>query len=1062
MQFLLRCLLTGLCFLFFNLARGQLITFSVKNESLERVFLLVEQQSSFRFMYSAEQLARSRPVTLSVSSESLKEVLNKIFADQPLGYTIDQSHILVKEKLVVKTDRAISGKVTNEAGLGLAGVTITVSATTLQTATNEAGDYSFTNVPLNAALEVTGAEIESLKVNTGALAVVNVIVRQKVGTLDEAYVIAYGKTTRRLATGTVSNVKKEEIGKQPVSNLLSIIPGRMTGIQVTPLSGTPGAQMTLRIRGQNSLANGNDPLIIVDGVPYPAGSINTTNGAGVPSTALAILNPSDIESISVLKDADATAIYGSRGANGVVLITTRQPRTGKLNLQFRTYAGLGKVSRKLDLLNTPQYLSMRYEAFRNDAFAPSLVSAPDLLRWDTTRYTDWQKELLGNDMHIYDAKLDLSGGNSLTQFQFGAGYHSESTILPDPDFGEQKLSTNLSVHQRTVDGRLRLSFNVSYARNVTNLPQSDITGQILLSPNAPALFTPGGDLNWEQSTWVNPLSLLRKTYRSENETMLNNLSLNWQIIPSLEAKMMLGYTMLRGITNTATPRSSFDPATSFSVSASFGNMSVNTLIWEPQLNYRRQFGHVNFQALAGATLQANRQRSLSQTGTGYASDDLLGSLTAASSISTSGESDIKYRYVGFFGRITTDWRGKYILSLNGRRDGSSRYGPANRFSNFGSAGLAWLFHKETLLSGLPWLSYGKLKTSAGITGNDQIMDYNYMDLYSTTSYPYQGVTPFQPTQLFNPYYTWEKVRKFEVGIDLGFLKDRILLGAALYYNRTDNQLVQYGLPPSTGFNSVLKNLPAKIENKGLELELTIVPIQSGDWKWTSLFNLTVPRNRLVSFDNFEQSTYANTYVIGQSLFISKRLQFLGVDQNTGLYTFFDYDRDGRITIPNDQKSIVYTGQQYYGGWQNNISWKKFSVSFLFQFTRQKFSSSYVSLFGKPGIVNNQPTLILDRWQQPGQVAPVQRFSYVETNANTAYTNYRSSDGAVSDGSFIRLRNLYLSYEFGKLFKHAPGPASIFIQGQNLFVITKYESLDPETRSLMPPLRVLTFGFHVNL
>lgn len=1052
-----------LSFYFITAARGQLITFSVKDERLEKVFLLIEQQSGHHFIYSNETIAKAKPVTLSVSGEQLSSVLVKCFADQPLQYNINEKSITVKEKKVIASEHVLRGKIIDQNGNPVRGVTVNIKGTPLVVASDSNGEFGFDNAPVNVILVLTSVEIETTERFVGNLNYVEFRVAIKVGVLDETIVIAYGKSTRRTGTGSVSSIKKEEIIKQPISNPLSILPGRVAGLQVTQTSGTTGSPFTIRLRGQNSIANGNDPLIILDGVPYPYTTLNSFFGGGINASPLATLNPSDIESIEVLKDADATAIFGSRGANGVIMITTRKAQVGATKINLRSYAGFGRVAGKIKLLNTSQYIQMRKEGFNNDGIIPTVSNAPDLKLWDSTRYTDWQSELLGNNMYITDTKLDFSGGSSKTQFMFGAGYHRESTILPDKDFGEHKFSATLNVNHQTQDQRFRFSATASYVRNVTKLPLSDLSGQLFLAPNAPVLYKPDGSLNWENSTWVNPLSLLLKTYRSESENWLTNMSLSFKIIKNLEAKATLGYTMIRVGDFTRTPKKSFDPALISNATAGFGNSSVNTLIFEPQVLYNRSQRKWIFDAVVGLTIQATNRFSFSQVGTGYASDDLLNSLRAAASISSGAETNIKYRYSGVFARLSANWNQKYIVTLNGRRDGSSRYGPANRFANFGSIGMSWVFSKERFVKGIDWLSFGKLKLSSGITGNDQIGDYNYLDLYAPTIFPYQGTTAFQPVQLFNPNYNWEKVSKYEAGIDIGLLKDRILLSVNYYYNTTGNQLVQYGLPPSTGFSGILRNLPAKIRNNGLEIELNTVNIRSNTWRWTTSFNITFPRNELVRFDNLEQSTYANSYVIGQPLLIAKRYASLGVDPATGNYRFVDFDQDGKISSPNDQKAVVFTGQQFFGGFNNEITWRKISLSFLLQFVKQENASTYLTVFTRPGTMSNQPALILNRWTKVGDEPDIQRYSYSNSTSNSAFNNYRLSDGAYSNASFIRLRSLYLSYSFGKIGRRNLVNTSwqVFIQGQNLFTITNYQSLDPETKSLMPPVKLLTGGVQIS-
>lgn len=1038
---------------------SQEITLSLNKVSLETAFKEIERQSSYRFVFTKEQLINTIPVTLKARRIRIENALQLCFQNQPLTYSVESKYIMVKS-LTTKREttvlgRKLVGAVLNPDNTPAAGLTIQIKNKPLVAITDETGQFSFDDIIPGEILVVTGAETDRMEISIGNLLSVTITVNPKQNTLDETMVIAYGKTSRRLSTGTVSSIKRDEIAKQPVSNPLSILTGRVAGLQVSQISGTPGAPFTVRLRGQNSIANGNDPLVIVDGVPFPSTSLNSFSGAGLPASPLAAINPSDIESIEVLKDADATAIYGSRGANGVILITTRKPRAGKTQIQIRSYAGIGKVTKFIDLLTTPEYLQMRREAFANDNTIPTSINAPDLLTWGTTRYTDWQKTLLGNTMHIYDTKLDFSGGSAQTQFLFSAGYHNESTVLPENDFGEQKISATININHKTTDSRLKFSSATSYTRNKTYLPQNDFSSLIILSPNAPKLFTAQNELNWENSTWQNPLSLLEKTYNSETENLNSSLIVSYQLTKTLEGKITFGHTMIRVKDKLTTPKKSFDPALNSASSAGFGNSSINTTIIEPQISYHKKVNKLTVDGLIGQTFQSSYRQGFFQIGTGYASDELLNSLKAAATITPGTETDIRYRYTGLFGRVSLNWNQKYLLSINTRRDGSSRYGSDNRFSNFGSIGLAYIFSNEEVFKKLKFLSFGKLKVSAGITGNDQIGDYKYLDLYNSVSNTYQGVIGFQPAQLYNPSFNWEKVKKFEISLDIGFLKDKLLLTVNYYNNTTSNQLLQYALPPSTGFNGILKNLPATIRNSGMEVELNTKLVATKQFSWTASINVSVPKNKLVRFDNLSASTYANTYVLGQSLFISKAYEFTGVNVGTGLYTFTDVDRDGKISSPNDLQNVVFTGQQYYGGFQNTLTWKNLSLSFLIQFVRQKNANSYLSLFGRPGTASNQPGLVTQRWQKPGDITTIQRYSYSNSATNSAFNAYRQSVASYDNASFIRGRNIYLAYTIGK--QDQKQPWLIFMQGQNIFTITKYKSLDPETKSLMPPVKNFTAG-----
>lgn len=1059
-----------LVFLFASLnGAAQSFTLSFQRAPLTTVFSQIEQQSDYRFLYTEELLAQSVPVSFTVKNAPLDSVLKLCFQRQPLSYTSEGKHIIVRMKSIEKpisVTHELRGKVVNEQGEPVGGITIAIKQTSLVTFSDANGEFIFKDAPPKVVLLISGAEVVVQELDLGHNSYAYVVVHPKVSVLDETMVIAYGKTSKRLSTGTVSSVKKEEISKQPVSNILSVLAGRTPGLSVFQNSGAPGTGFDIQLRGINSIANGTDPLIVIDGIPFPSQTLTGVigGGAGTSASPLNTLNPADVESVEILKDADATAIYGSRGANGVILITTAKGKAGKTSVSVNFYHGLGQITRKMKLLGTQDYLIMRREAFTNDGTSPTTANAPDLLLWDTTRQTDWQKVLLGETMHSTDAKVNLSGGSVQTQFLFGLGYHQESTVYPG-SFGENRKSSNLNVTHSSTDKRFQFSVATSFSGYSTTLPQQDLVSLITLSPNAPKVFNNDGSLNWENGTWINPLGRTKAIITTKTNNLIASLAVSYKILPSLTVKITGGYNRLENDDHSITPKTASNPVANLASMAQFGKKTITTLIGEPQLEYQIQHKKNNFSVLAGATLQHNSQYFLYQRGTGYASDELLNSLRGASQVTILSEGDIQYKYIGVFSRMKVNLQNKYLFTATVRRDGSSRYGDENRFSNFGSIGAAWIFSNETIFQNWKFLSFGKLKGSAGITGNDQIGDYKYLDLYTPYSYTYLNTPVFYPEQLYNPVYGWEKVKKLEASLEFGLWDNRLLGTVNYYHNTTTNQLVNYPLPVMTGFGSILKNIPAVIRNTGIELEFHGELVKNKRLSWSSSFNLTFPRNKLISFQNLSSSSYANRYVIGQPLNIVKKYKWTGVNPATGNHQFEDFNRNGQITVSGDQQQIVFTGQRFFGGMQHIITSGRWEFSFLLSFARTPNASNHLFVFSRPGLVMNQPRSVMQRWQKPGDITDVQRFANTSGGSNTAFTNYRQSDAAYTDASFIRLKNLVVSYSVIAPRKQHPflSQCQLFLKANNLFTISRYSGLDPETLSIfMPPIRLVTAGFQVTI
>jgi len=899
--------------------------------------------------------------------------------------------------------------------------------------------------------------------------------------LDEAVVIGYGQTTRRLNTGSVSRVTAEDIAKQPVGNPLAALQGRVPGMVVTQTSGVPGAAINVEIRGRSSLdlaRSRNDPLFIVDGVPFLMGNEianQLTTAANNPTqtsqgglSPLNLINPADIKSIEVLKDADATAIYGSRGANGVILITTKKGQAGELQLDFQSYAGWTVVTRTMDFMDTEQFLAMRREAFRNDGIEPTPATAPDLLLWDTTRYTDWTKELIGGTAAIADMQLRASGGNQYTRFNLGIGYRREGTVFPGDQAGK-RTSMSLGLDHRTPDNKLELNFSGTYSHNISDLTARDLTLYANFPPNFPAPYDENNRLKFSEGGvsfaslgMENPYAYLLRKYHGNTANLIGNLQLTYRFLPELLFRSNFGYNSIVSEERSTNPSTSIDPQSGAAASSNFANGNGKSWIIEPQLEFAKQWGERRFNALLGATWQSLDSRNSTVTATGFANDLLLYSMNAAANLYANNSFSL-YRYTALFGRLNYSWKDTYIINLTGRRDGSSRFGPENRFATFGALGAAWLFgNEEWIKNGLPFLSFGKLRASYGVTGNDQIGDYFYLDTWASTLRPYDGLGGLRPSRLYNPNFKWEINKKFEFGLELGAMDDRMLFSAAYYRNRSSNQLVSYALPALTGFNNVVQNLDALVENKGMELSLSTENVKRKNLRWSSAINITFPKNRLLAFPDLEESSYANRYEIGEPLNVIKVYRFLGVDPETGIYTYDDLNGDGNLNA-SDYLAVGHTDPVFFGGLSNTFNLGSFELYCFFEFRKQTGQNYYANMYSyPPGFIFNQPQLVNDRWQRPGDEAAFQQLTSRAGNplyiANSRLLN---SSAAYSDASFIRFKTLSLSYQFkpDRLTRTKLKNLRIYTQGQNLFTWTGYKGADPENQNslMLPPLRTFTLG-----
>jgi TonB-linked SusC/RagA family outer membrane protein len=1087
-------------------ARGisQTLTLSFKEATLQKVFREIERQSGYTFFVNSRWFQLAKPVTIQVKDLPLTQVLDLCFKNQPFTYSISGKTIAISPKknennkttgmneAPLPANIDVSGKVMDESGGPLAGANVVEKGKQNGTTTNNDGVFLLKGVDENGSLEISFVGYQTLTIPINKRTSIAVSIKQSETNLQEVVINkGYYTEYKKFSTGNVSTIKAADIEKQPVQNPLLALQGRVTGIQITQLTGLPGGNTTVQIQGRNSLNAGLNPLIVVDGVPYPS---VLSDGIGRDQlvqggSPLNYINVNDIESIDVLKDADATSIYGSRAANGAILITTKKGKAGKTKLSVNIQQGWGKVTRHIDMMNTRQYLDMRYEAFKNDNLIPSNDPnaypnyAPDLTLWDTTRYTNWQKVLIGGTAKYTNVNASISGGSNAIQYLIGANYRRQTTVFPG-NFDDRVGGLHFNINSSSSDKKLLVQLSGTYMYDNNHLPGVDLTQRaIQLEPDAPVLFNPDGSLNWEpdasgNSTLDNPLaSVYGSDYNKTTKNLVANLNLSYTILPGWTVGSSLGYTNIQSYNYSARRLEAGLPEYRIynSRGSAFLNSNQGNWILEPQMKYGRILGSGKIEGLVGASIQKNTGDWLDISASGYANDQLMASPVAAPIKTLSGTS-FMYKYNAVFGRLNYNWKEKYILNLTGRRDGSSRFGDNNKFHNFGSIGAAWIFTKEKLMErNIPFLSFGKLRGSFGTTGNDQIQDYLFISTYGTVNpiIPYQGGTGLAVTSIPNPNLQWEETKKLQIGLDLGVVNERILLGASYSRNQSSNQLITYVVPSITGFTYIQENFPATIRNVSWEFTLHTNNFKRRDFSWSTDFNLTIPQNKLVKFPGIEQTSYADGthgVIVGQPVGIIKTYQYGGVDPATGLY--YPLDRNGqpvynpnRPNNPLDKTAMISTLPRFYGGLINAFSYKNFQLEFVLQFVRQmgrddfNFWNSAIS----PGAFgfgsSNQPAGIVNkrRWQKLGDDAVLSKYSNFQTNIWPSQTNLAYSYNA----SFIRLKNVSLSWQAPTSWPKKLGlqSVSIYFRGENLVTITKYKSLDPETgsNSTLPPLQIWTIG-----
>lgn len=1091
---------------------SQTVSLSAENMPLDKVLAAIKEQTGFNFLYGASQIKASKKVTIHVSNAKLDDVLKLCFANQPLTYTIVDNIIVIRhleEKKDADKNTApvetvpltitVKGRIVNEIGEGVV-ASIQVKGTQNGVSSNEQGFFEIRNVDENAVLVISSVNIEkSVEVKVGGRTELGSIVTRMKVTESEAIEIrstGYWTSSKKKNLGNIEKITAKEISQQPVNNVLQAAVSRMAGVEVVPMSGVPGANNSIRIRGTSSLqlvngtTNANLPLYVIDGVRFSSSAvesqgINTLNGTDPLST----INPESIESIEVLKDADATAIYGSLGANGVILITTKRGKNlkGGTSTEASFSRGVGMVPRVKGLMNSQQYLQMRRQGFANDNLIPSSNPAsgdryaPDLTVWDTSRYTDWQEVLVGGTADMTDAQVAFSGGNAQTGFRFGLGYHHETTVFPG-DFNYSRLNGSLSVFHNSSNNKFKADFSANYGFDENKLygGTSEFARTALnLVPVAPALYNPDGSLNWEpnafgSSTFRNPLAVTLISNNAKNYTWISSGTISYRLFSPLTLRLRAGFSRSANKEVATTPLTSLDPTTlNKRNSTEIYTRDFNSWTAEPQIDYSASFGKGKVEALVGSSFQSSNQGATGFIGYGYASDALLGDLAGADTILRVNFNQSQYKYAAVYGRIGYTYNDRYLINLTGRRDGSSRFGPGNKFGNFGAAAIGWIFSKEKFIEEhLSFLSFGKIRVSYGIAGSDNIGDYQYLDTYTPTANSYLSISGLFPFGLSNADYAWETNKKLEAGLELGFLQDKHSLSVSWYRNRSSNQLVGYSLPRITGFTTVTANLDATIQNSGVEILMQTTNLQKKNFTWRSSFNLSIPKNRLLSYPGLETSSYRDYYEIGYPVSIRKVYASPGVNPQTGIYDIGDADNNGIIST-EDQQTIVDFGRRWFGGLNNSFSLQQFEVSIQLEFVNQLGRDPIYNFENMPGgftayraFGNNLVDVLQNSWTKPGDAAAYQRISAGAIPAINGYSKARFSDHTIINASFARVKNVFVSYQLpaGITSRLKLQSVRVYAQGQNLYTITSRKGFDPALTNFaaLPSLRVMSVGIQIKL
>lgn len=934
------------------------------------------------------------------------------------------------------------------------GATVQIKGTTHGVVTDVEGKFYFqTGQTLPYTLIVSNLSYKTKEV-VAETNNISITIAEDAKQLNEFVVVGYGTQKKSDLTGSVASVSKSIIEQTPVSSFDRLLQGSVSGVQVVQASGQPGAAVSIRIRGGNSITGGNEPLYVIDG--FPVYNDNNDVNAGVTSgpsiNALASLNPSDIESIDVLKDASATAIYGSRGANGVVIITTKRGKKGQNNVSYETYYGQQELIKRVDVLTS----SRDWALLKNDA----LIAAGKPAFYTQAQIdalqggTDWQAAAF-KKAPIQNHQLTFSGGDDKTRYAISANYFKQDGILRGSDFDRYSLRLNLD---RSISEKFKVGTNLTASRTSANEANSSVVSTLLLLPPTVSIYDANGNYTLQSPFEValgNPIATLNQEInKTTTFRLLGSFSAEYSILENLVAKVLVGGDIINNKQNRYIPSSLFEGYTT-SGSASVGSKFVSTWLNENTLSYTKSIEEHSFNVLAGYTQQSYQNESVIANARGFVSDLLTYNNISSGSLNVLPASSASaWTLQSFLGRINYNFDRKYYLTLTARADGSSRFGKNNKWGYFPSAALAWNLSNESFLEKWTFVNNLKLRLSAGITGNQEIGQFQSLATLSNNAYLFgdQLAVGFAPSRIANPNLSWEKTTQIDFGFDLGLFNDRISLTFDAYRKETSALLLTVPVPYTTGYTTSLQNY-GTVENQGFELALNTQNTQ-GKFQWTSNILFSINRNKILSLGDGVQYLISDPNIaqVGQPLgaffgFQSAGLLQTGQDvekipvidpatTKPGDRLYTDINGDGKITQADDRTIIGYAQPKFLAGFTNNFEYKGFDLSIFFyaSYGNQIFNQNRQQLELLSG-QQNAASSALDRWTPTNPANTVQRAK--EDPAPVTTSRY------VEDASYLRLRTLTFGYTFPKGKLKAIKNLRLYVLANNPLTITKYTGYDPD-------------------
>lgn len=1091
-----------------------------RNQKIVDVLRIIENQSDFRFFYKNEQIDANRIVNVDAENRTIKEILENLFEETNVTYKfLEDKLILLSVKGSVEKSsssfqeqqqqqqQSISGKVSDNKGEPLPGVTVIIKGTTQGTVTNSDGNYTIANIPENAILVFSFIGMKSTEISTSGKSIVDVVLLNETIGLEEVVAIGYGVQKKSVVTGAISGISAKELENKPIYKVEQALQGRTSGLTVMASSGEPGATSTIRIRGTTSI-NNSDPLYVIDGVPVEVSNSN-----------IDFINPSDIESIEVLKDAASAAIYGARAAAGVILVTTKRGKVGTLNVNYSGYYGVQSPWNKVDLLNADQYSTIMNEARANSGLDP-LVTASSI-----GKGTDWQEELFNRSAMVQNQELSIMGGSEKNTFFTSFGYFEQEGIVASEISKYKRFNFRINSDFKFNDWiKAGESISYSYIRNLAG------SGGLLntaanIDPITPVVITDSNVANnapysafnvirnengnpygiSEYISFDNPVASINNRLGNYNyqHNIISNFFLELEPIKDLKIRSSFGATMEFVGNESFTPiyylnAQSRNDVTSYTRS----NGTIFNWNWENIISYSKSFGNHNLTALMGTgNYVYNIGKDINLTyydipATTFDEASMNFSVAGNNRVGV-GSEQIEHKLNSVYGRVIYDYKEKYMFTAIIRRDGSSRFGPNNKYGVFPSFSLGWVPSQEEFWPENSFINFMKFRGSYGVTGTDHIADFKYVSTVSSgRNYPfgydsfYIGNNTDSPA---NPDLKWEETSQLNFGIETTILND-FRLTFDWFDKKTTGMLLPIQTPEYMGLIQQAIGNIASMYNRGVEFELGYRK-KIGQVNLDLSGNLSYVENEVTDLGETEfisgATIFAGAYEITRSsvgnpfnsfygfetngvfqneaevaAYVNNTGQMYQPDAQPGDYKWVDLDDDGAITS-DDRTFIANSMPKWTYGFMASVDYKGFDLYLFGQGSGGNKVFNAVRRVDYP--TGNYQVNILDRWHGEGTSNTHSRVTIGDTNGNYE----RPHTQQLYDASYFRIKTVQLGYTFPDYVSSKIGAQKIrvYVGANNLLTFTKYWGWDPEIggsasdmgidRGTYPQARSFMLGLNLN-